>query len=338
MDDLFHRADFISLHTPLTEATRGIVDAKAIAKMRKGVRIVNCARGGLVVEADLKAALQSGHVAGAALDVFAEEPARQNPLFGIEALIATPHLGASTTEAQEKVALQVAEQMADYLLTGAVVNALNMPAVSAEDAPRLRPYMKLADQLGSFLGQVAETAVKDVAVEYEGHASSLNVKPLTATALKGLLAPQLEAVNVVSAPAIAKERGIDVREVTHERAGAYQTLMRVTVTTESGQRTIAGTLFDGDKPRIVDVQGIPIDASLGPRMLYVVNRDKPGFIGALGTVLGNAGINIATFNLGRTGPGGDAVALVEIDSSAPEAVVESVRNLPQVLRARALTF
>ena len=338
MEGLLARADFISLHTPLTDATRGIINADAIAKMRKGVRIVNCARGGLVVEADLKAALESGHVAGAALDVFANEPARENPLFGMPNVVATPHLGASTTEAQEKVAVQVAEQMADYLLTGAVVNALNMPSVTAEEAPRLRPYMKLAEQLGSFAGQLTSSAITAAEVEYEGAVAELNVKPLTAVVLQGLLSPLLEAVNMVSAPVIAKERGMEVTETKHERQGSYQSLIRLTVTTERQTRSVAGTLFNGENPRIVDVKGIAMDATMGPYMLFVTNKDKPGFIGALGTTLGNAGINIATFNLGRTVPGGDAIVLIEIDSPVSEDVLETVRALPNVVQAKLLSF
>ena len=338
LEALFGRSDFVSLHTPLTDATRDIIDADAIARMKRGVRIVNCARGGLIVEEDLKAALESGHVAAAALDVFAEEPATENVLFGMEQVVATPHLAATTTEAQEKVAIQVAEQMADYLLTGAVVNALNMPSLSAEEAPRLRPYMTLAEQLGSFAGQVTETAIKAVTIEYEGHAAELNTKPLTAAVLKGLLSPLLESVNMVSAPVIAKERHITVTEVTRERAGAYQTLIKLTVTTETQTRGLAGTLFTDEKSRIVEIKGISMDAALGPRMLFITNRDKPGVIGALGTTLGDAGINIATFNLGRSAPGGDAITLIEVDQDPGEDVLEKVRALPHVVRVKPLRF
>ncbi|MEK9661463.1 MAG: phosphoglycerate dehydrogenase, partial [Alphaproteobacteria bacterium] len=299
LDTLLKRADVITLHTPLTDKTRNIIDAAAIAKTRKGVRIVNCARGGLVDEAALKEALDSGHVAGAALDVFIEEPAKENALFGHPNLVCTPHLGASTTEAQVNVAIQIAEQIADYLLSGAVINALNMPSVTAEEAPRLAPYMKLADQLGSFAGQMTQSAIESVVIEYEGHAAELNCKPLTAAALRGLLSPQLENVNMVSAPVVASQRGIDVSEVRHDRDSDYQTLVRLTVTTENQTRSIAGTLFGGDKPRVVNVKGVPMEAELGPHMLYVTNDDKPGLIGRLGTVLGEAGVNIATFHLGR---------------------------------------
>ncbi len=338
LEALFARSDFISLHAPATDTTRGIINATNIAKMKRGVRIVNCARGALVVEDDLKAALESGQVAGAALDVFAKEPARESVLFGMEQLVATPHLGASTTEAQEKVALQVAEQMADFLLSGAVVNALNLPSVSAEEMPKLRPYMGLASQIGSFAGQLVESAVTSVSIEFDGHASRLNCKPLTALVLEGLLSPQMELVNMVNAPSIAQARGIDVAEVKHERGGAYQTMIKLTVTTEVQTRTLSGTLFNGDQPRIVEVKGIPIDARLSPHMLFITNKDRPGFIGRLGTVLGEAGINIATFNLGRNRAGGDAIALIEVDEEPSEAVLDQIRAIPNVIRAKALAF
>ncbi len=338
LDELLARADFISLHAPATEATRGIINARSIAKMRKGVRIINCARGALVVEADLKVALETGHVAGAALDVFAAEPARQNILFGMDQVIATPHLGASTTEAQEKVALQVAEQIADYLVVGSVVNALNMPSVSAEDMPRLRPYMNVARQIGRFAGQITETAIKAVTIEYQGQAAELNCRPLTALVLEGLLSPLLESVNMVNAPAIARQRDIGVSEIKQERAGSYQTLMRLVVTTEQRTRSVSATLFNGDAARIVEIEGIPMDARLAPNMLFVNNRDKPGFIGSLGTALGSAGINIASFHLGRNHPGGDAIALIEVDEPPGEAVLKQVLALPNVVRARALRF
>ncbi len=337
LEELWPRADFISLHTPLTDATRNIIDAAALAAMKEGVRIVNCARGGLIVEDDLKAALDSGHVAGAALDVFLEEPATDNPLFGMPNVVATPHLGAATSEAQEKVAVQVAEQMADFLTTGAVANAINMASVSAEDAPKLKPYMTLVEQLGSFAGQATLTAYKEITVEYEGDIADLNTKPLTAIALQGLLSPLLEGVNMVNAPAIAHERNIAVREITSDRPGDYHTLISLTVTTEQQTRSIAGTLFH-DEPRIVQIKGIHIDAKLGPHMLFVTNRDKPGLIGALGTILGDAGVNIATFNLGRAEPGGDAIALIEIDEAPDQRLIEKVCALEHVVMAKAMRF
>lgn len=338
LDVLFKRADFISLHTPLTDQTRNIIDAAAITKMKQGVRIINCARGGLVVEKDLLAALDSGHVAAAALDVFEVEPATDNPLFAHENVIATPHLGASTTEAQENVALQVAEQMADFLIDGAVTNALNMPSLSAEEAALLAPYMKLAEQLGMFAGQLTETGIKEVELEYEGVVADLNTKALTSTALCGLLTPLLSNVNVVSAPSVARERGIRVSETMGPQQGAYHTYMRLTVVTENQRRSVAGTLFADRNPRIIQVKGIDLEAELGPHMLYVTNEDKPGFIGRLGTVLGEAGVNIATFHLGREKAQGNAIALIEVDEAISDAVLARVRDIPMVVQAKALNF
>jgi D-3-phosphoglycerate dehydrogenase len=338
LDQLFARADFITLHTPLTDGTRAMINTAAIAKMKPGVRIINCARGELVVEEDLKAALSSGHVAGLALDVFAVEPAKSNMLFGSDKLVATPHLGAATAEAQEKVALQVAEQMADFLLTGAVTNALNMPSVTAEEAPKLRPYMKLAQQLGSFAGQLTRSGLKAVKIEYEGQAAELNTRPLTAVALAGLLAPLLDSVNMINAPVMARERNIEVSEIKHSRPSDYQTLIRLTVITDRQSRDVAGTLFGGDKPRLVQIKGIAVEAELGRHMLYVTNRDKPGFIGRLGTLLGAEGVNIATFHLGRSGPGEDAIALIEVDEPLSDALLARIREIPDVVQATALAF
>lgn len=337
LDELLPRADFISLHTPLTEQTRHILGADALNRTKPGVRVVNCARGGLVDELALKAAIESGHVAGAALDVYAEEPAKDNPLFGMEQVVCTPHLGASTSEAQEKVAVQVAEQMADFLLTGAVTNALNMASMTAEEAPKLKPYMALAEQLGAFAGQATQSAIKEIEICYEGDVSTLNTKPLTAIVLKGLLGPLLEGVNMVNAPVIAEDRNIKMLEAKSETAGNYHTLITVTVTTENQERSVKGTLFNHE-PRIVEIKGIHIDAKLGPNMLYIANHDKPGLIGALGTVLGKAGVNIATFNLGRAGEGGDAIALIEIDGQPPEPVVAQVQGLEHVMHAIPMRF
>ena len=338
LDELLQRADVITLHVPLTDETRGIIDADALAKTKPGVHIVNCARGGLVVEADLKLAIESGHVAGAALDVFETEPARDNPLFELDQVIATPHLGASTDEAQENVARQVAEQMSDFLLTGSVTNAVNTPSVAAEDMQKLAPYMKLAEQLGSFAGQVTESGLVGATIEYEGAAAALNCQPLTAIVLQGLLRPVLDSVNVVNAPVIAKERGIDVREVKRDQAEDYQTLIRLTITTERQSRTLAGTLFAGNKPRIVEIKGIKIEAELSPHMLYFTNEDKPGLIGGMGQVLGDAGLNIATFHLGRAEAGGDAIGLVSIDGDAKEQVLDQLRALPSIVQVKTLRF
>jgi len=341
LDQLLARADFITLHTPLTDSTRNILSREALAKTKKGVRIVNCARGGLIDEAALAEAIISGHVAGAALDVFETEPAKESPLFGLENVVCTPHLGASTNEAQENVALQVAEQISDFLLTGAVTNAINTPSVSAEDAPRLRPYMELMRLLGAFAGQLTvaqDGVIRRIGIEYVGAASALNHKPLTAAALAGVLTPVLSGVNMVSAPVAARERGIELIESTNESVEEYQTLVRLTVTTDRGSRSVAGTLVAAKKPRLVEIKSIPVEADFAANMLYVTNKDKPGFIGKFGDLLAKHGVNIATFHLGRAEQGGDAICLVSIDGALPEAVIGEVRALPLVVQAVPLTF
>jgi D-3-phosphoglycerate dehydrogenase len=337
LEALLTRADFISLHTPLTDTTRHLLNKDTLAKTKKGVRIINCARGGLIVEEDIKAAIESGHVAGAAFDVFEEEPAKTNPLFGMEQVIATPHLGASTTEAQENVAIQVAEQMAEYLTVGTVTNALNMPSVSAEDAARLKPYLQLAEALGAFAGQMTKGGLTKVSIEYEGKVTDLNTKPLTAAALNGLLSPLMEGVNMVNAPVVAKERNIDVSEIRHERTAHYKTLMRVKVVFDGGAFEIAGTLF-GDKPRIVSINDIALEAALGSRMLFIANEDKPGLIGGVGQLLGDAKVNIANFNLGRNKEATAAVAFIEVDSDVDAALLAKLSKLPSVKDVKALAF
>ncbi|GGJ29831.1 phosphoglycerate dehydrogenase [Neoroseomonas lacus] len=341
LNDLIARADFITLHTPLTEQTRNVISRDAIARMKKGARLINCARGGLVDETALYDALKSGHLAGAALDVFETEPATDSPLFTLDNVVCTPHLGAATAEAQENVALQVADQMADFLLTGAVSNAINMPSVSAEEAPRLKPYMELARLLGGMAGQLTvaqDGAIKAIRLEYEGAVAELNLKPLTAAALAGVLTPLMGAVNMVNAPVLAKQRDIEVAETTVERSGEYQTLIRLTVVTDRFERSIVGTLLAENKPRLVAIKGIAVEADFAPHMLYVTNKDKPGFIGRFGMALADAGVNIATFHLGRSAPGGDAICLVGLDGPMPDGVLAGVRELPLVVQATALAF
>jgi D-3-phosphoglycerate dehydrogenase len=338
LDELLARADFITLHTPLTDQTRNILSRENLAKTKKGVRIINCARGGLIDEEALKEALESGHVAGAALDVFKEEPAKQSPLFGTPGFVATPHLGASTTEAQVNVAIQVAEQMSEFLTRGGVTNALNVPSLSAEEAPKLRPYMELAEKLGSLVGQLAHGSLAGLSIEAEGAAAELNLKPITGAVLAGFMRIHSDTVNMVNAPFLAKERGLDVREIRHDREGDYHTLVRVSAQTEAGERSVAGTLFGNSAPRLVEIFGIKVEAELEGDMIYIVNEDVPGFIGRLGSLLGESGVNIATFHLGRRAAGGEAVALVSVDSRIGEELVQRVRALPGVKRASALRF
>jgi D-3-phosphoglycerate dehydrogenase len=338
LDQLLARADFITLHTPLTEQTRNILSRENIAKTKPGVRIVNCARGGLIDEAALKEALDSGHVAGAALDVFVTEPAKESPLFGTPNFVSTPHLGASTDEAQVNVAIQVAEQLSDYLLNGGVTNALNVPSLSAEEAPKLKPYMALAEKLGSLVGQLEGEGITSVAIETEGSAAQLNQKPIVAAVLAGLMRVYSDTVNMVNAPHLAKERGLDVREVRHDRDGDYNTLLRVTVTTDDGVRSVAGTIFGKSEPRLVEIHGIKVEADLNDDMLFVVNADAPGFIGRIGSTLGEAGVNIGTFHLGRREAGGEAVLLLSIDGDVPQALLTAVNSLEGVKKVNALRF
>ena len=337
LNELLARADFITLHTPMTDQTRGIIDAKALALTKPGIRIINCARGGLIDEAALKAAIESGHVAGAGLDVFAVEPAKENALFALEQVICTPHLGASTNEAQENVALQVAEQMADFLMQGAIVNALNTPSLSAEDAPKLRPYLRLAEQLGSFIGQVTEGGLSSITIEYQGHVAGLNQRPLTAVILKGLLSSRIETVNMVNAPAIAKQHDIKVTESRNNQASDYQTAISVTVATAKGERSITGTLF-GDKPRIVLIDGVPTEAELTAHMLLIENLDRPGFIGSLGRTLGDGQINIAAFHNGRLAEGQRAFCLVSVDQRIDDPLLKRIGSLPNVVSVTDLSF
>lgn len=338
LDEVIKRADFITLHTPLTESTRNLIDAAALAKMKKGVRIVNCARGGLIDEKALKDALDSGHVAAAALDVFEVEPATQNILFGHPNVVCTPHLGASTSEAQVNVAIQVAEQMSEFLLNGAVANAVNMPSISSEEAPRLKPYMKLIEQLGSFAGQITDHAITKIEIEYQGAAATVNTKPLTALALASILRHLFDGVNMVNAPQAAKARGIAVSETKLADATDLNTAVRITVTTEARTRSITGTLFAGKEPRVMEIEGVPIEAALTAHMLFIRNEDKPGMIGALGTLLAQSGQNIADFRLGRMSGGGAAVALVALDDAVSDTLFEKIKAIPQITKLARLRF
>ncbi len=326
LDELLARADFITLHVPMTEKTK------------KGVRIINCARGGLVDEEALAEALKSGHVAGVAFDVFAEEPATSNALFGLPNVICTPHLGASTNEAQENVALQVAEQMSDYLLRGAITNAVNFPSISAEEAPRVKPFVALAEKLGSFLGQLTESSVKGIRIIYEGKVTELNTKPMTAAAIAGVLRPFLSEINMVNAAAIAKDKGVVVEETTRESQGDVESRIKIYVEAEDMTRHAAGTVMSDGVPRIVEIRDIKIEAAFAPHMIYVRNSDKPGFIGAFGSLLGGAGVNVATFNLGRDKKGGDAICYVAVDDPVSDDLLSRIEAIPQVKRARRLAF
>ncbi|MGL4324812.1 MAG: phosphoglycerate dehydrogenase [Beijerinckiaceae bacterium] len=338
LEELLARADFITLHTPLTEKTKNILSRDNLAKTKKGVRIINCARGGLVDEEALADALKSGHVAGAAFDVFSVEPAQTNPLFGLPNVVCTPHLGAATTEAQENVALQVAEQMSDYLLRGAITNAVNFPSITAEEAPRLKPFVSLAEKLGSFLGQLTEGNVKGVRIEYIGAVANLNIRALTAAAVKGALQPFMPEINMVNAPLIAKDRGILVEEVKSSATGNTESLIRITVDASDMARHASGTVYQDGKPRIVEIRGIAMDTEFAPYMIYVRNADKPGFVGKFGTLLGEAGVNIGTFDMGRETPGGNAISFVAVDVPVSTELLARIEAIEQVKRARFCQF
>ncbi len=336
--ELLKRSDFITLHTPMTDKTRGIINAEALAKTKKGVRIINCARGGLIVEADLVAALKSGQVAGAGIDVFETEPATENELFNMPNVVCTPHLGASTSEAQENVALQVAEQMADYLVKGAVSNAINMPSITAEEAPRLKPFVKLAEVLGAFVGQVTEEPIKAVEILFDGATANMNTKALISAALAGLIRNQVADVNMVSAPIMVKERGITVSEIRRDKSGVFDGYIKIKVITDSRERSVAGTCFSDGKPRFIQIKGINLDAEVGRHMLYTTNNDAPGIIGLLGTLCGKHDVNIANFQLGRNRAGGDAIALLYLDAPFPEHALAEIRSNPKFQSAKPLVF
>lgn len=338
LEDLLKRADFITLHVPLTDQTRNILSAENLAKTKKGVRIINCARGGLVDEAALAELLKSGHVAGAAFDVFSEEPATENPLFNLPNVVCTPHLGAATTEAQENVALQVAEQMANYLLTGAVENALNMPSVTAEEAKIMGPWIKLADHLGSFIGQMTDEPIKAINILYDGSVSEMNLEALNCSAIAGIMKRVNPDVNMVSAPLIAKERGIKISTTNQAKSGAFDGYVKVTVVTSERERSIAGTVFSDGKPRFIQIKGINIDAEIGQHMIYTTNEDVPGIIGTLGMTLGQNSVNIANFTLGRSVAKGEAIALLYVDEAVPANVVDKLKATGLFRQVKPLQF
>ncbi len=338
LDELLARADFITLHVPFTEATANILSRENLEKTKKGVRIINCARGGLVDEEALADLLKSGHVAGAAFDVFSVEPATENPLFGLPNVVCTPHLGAATTEAQENVALQVAEQMSDYLLTGAVTNALNMPSVTAEEAKVMGPWITLAGHLGNFIGQLTDEPIKAINILYDGVAAGMNLEALNCSVVAGIMKSVNPDVNMVSAPVIAKERGVKISTTSQDKSGAFEGYIKVTVVTDKRERSIGGTVFSDGKPRFIQIKGINIDAEVGRHMLYTTNRDEPGIIGTLGQTMGEEGVNIANFTLGRSGVGGEAIALLYLDAQPEQSALKKLEATGLFQQIKPLEF
>ena len=338
LDDLLARADFITLHVPKTEQTSNILNAEAIAKMKPGVRVINCARGGLVDEAALAQALKSGHVAGAAFDVFEVEPATDSPLFNLPNVVCTPHLGAATTEAQENVAVQVAEPMSDYLMTGAVTNALNMPSVTAEEAKIMGPWLALAGHLGAFIGQMTSEPIKAINILYDGTVSSMNLAALNCGVVAGIMKAGNPDVNMVSAPVIAEERGIKISTTNQNKSGVFDAYIKVTVVTETRERSVAGTVFSDGKPRFIQIKGINVDAEIGRHMLYTTNNDVPGIIGILGSTMGKNNVNIANFTLGRASEGGQAIALLYVDAPVSDVVLAELQATGKFNQVSHLEF
>ncbi len=338
LDELLPQADFITVHVPLTKETKGFINKEKFAKMKDGVMFIHCARGGIVNEQDLYEAMLAGKVAGAALDVFEQEPPPPDyPLLKLENFICTPHLGASTVEAQKNVALAVASQVVDFLVRGVVRNAVNMPSVSAELLPVLQPYITLAEKLGALQAQLAEGPIQEVHIEYQGDVAKLDTRPLSVALLKGLLSPALqEDVNYVNAPLRAKERGIKVTESRTETTEDFLNLIKVIVRFPQGTNVVAGTIFGKKEPRIVQINDFRLDAVPQGHMLYIMNEDRPGVIGHIGLTIGEAGVNIARMYVGQEPAQRCNVILLSVDTAVPQETLEKLRSLPHVLMVKSL--
>jgi D-3-phosphoglycerate dehydrogenase len=337
LEDLYRQADFLTIHAPLTETTRGLINAAALAKMKRGAYLINCARGGIVVEKDLYEAVISGHIAGAALDVFEEEPTCNRPLLDLENVICTPHLGASTGEAQINVAIAIAEQIVDYLTKGEIRNALNFPSVSAEVLNLIQPYLVLAEKLGLFQAQLTDGAIKELTIEYAGDILAHHLAPISIALLKGLLTPILhEGINYINAPIVARERGIKVLEVRSTEAKAYSSLISLTVRTDRAEGSVAGTIFGRTDPRIVRVNRFRVEIIPEGNMLVLSNHDQPGVVGNIGGILGKNAINIAQMHLSRQLVDQQALMVLSTDSPVPDAVMTEIKKMPHVQQVTRL--
>ncbi len=340
LDELFERSDFITIHSPLTKETEGMINTENIAKMKDGVRIINCARGGIVNEQNLFDALKTGKVAGAALDVFCKEPPDpSNPLLTLDNLVCTPHLGASTEEAQDNVATAVAEQVVDYLIYGTIRNAVNFPSIPSDQVARLQPYINLAEKLGGFASQIFENGATEITVEFRGEAAMINSAPLTIAAIKGFLTPiLLETVNFVNAPFIAKERGISVKEIKSDDAGDYNSMIALRIRARDSESYLAGTLFSKKDPRIVLIDNFEVEIRPEGELLLIYNNDKPGVIGNIGSLLGSHKINIARMHFGRESAGGMAISVVSVDTKPSPDVIQQIRELPNILSVKHIVL
>lgn len=339
IQDLFRRSDFITIHTPLTPETKYLVNKKSIDIMKDGVRIINCARGGIINETDLYDAIISGKVAGAALDVFEKEPPEDNPLISLDNVICTPHLGASTREAQENVAVAVAEQIVDYLIHGTIRHAVNFPSIPADQVARLQPYLNLAEKIGGFAAQIFEGGVTEITIEYQADAAKINTAPVTIAAIKGFLNPiLLETVNFVNAPVIAKERGIEIKETKSTDEGDYQSMIALRLKAKGKEQYVAGTLFSKKDPRIVYIDDFKVEIVPEGELLFLYNNDKPGVIGNIGTLLGKNRINIARMHFGRESRGGMAISVVSIDTHASPKIINQIKKLPNILSVKQISL
>lgn len=339
LEELFRRSDFITIHTPITPETKNMINKEAIKMMKNGVRIINCARGGIINEKDLYDALVEGKVAGAALDVFEKEPPENNPLLTLDNVISTPHLGAATKEAQENVAIAIAEQIVDYLVHGTIRNAVNFPSIPADQVARLQPYINLAEKLGEFAARIFEGGVTEIMIEYRGDAADINSAPVTIAAIKGYLTPILEeTVNFVNAQFITKERGIEIKETKSDDAGDYQSMITIRLKAKDKESYFAGTLFSKKDPRIVSVDNFKVEIVPEGELLFIYNNDKPGVIGNIGTLLGRNNINISRMHFGREAPGGTAISVVTIDTHATAQIIEEIKKLPNILSVKQITL
>jgi D-3-phosphoglycerate dehydrogenase len=342
LETLYAESDFISLHTAVSPQTQNMINAGTLAKMKKGVRIVNAARGELINEADLAAALKSGQAGGAALDVFVEEPPKNSPLIGLPNVICTPHVAGSTAEAQEELGIQVAVQVRDYLAEGIIKNAVNLPALSPEQYKRVRPYLALAERLGSLVSQAAPTRPARIRIRYAGELAEVGTHLLRNAVLAGILNAVLdEKVNVVNAPAVAAARGLTVQEETRRRGHGFPNTLEVNVLSAAGGTdsfSAEGTVLHDGSPRVIQIDGIPLEAQLDGTILYLRNNDEPGVIGNVGTTLGKLGVNIATFTLGRREAtrGAEAVSLVRLDGDASSAVLDAMGKIPAITQAKLI--
>ena len=339
LDDLYARADYITIHVPKLKDTIGLVNKDAFAKMKDGVMVINCARGGIVDEGDLYEALKSGKVAGAALDVFETEPPGESPLFEFERLICTPHLGASTREAQTNVAVAVADQIIDYLKNGTIRNAVNVPSVTGELLTKLGPFLSIGDKIGCLQSQLTTGALKEVIVEYVGDFQGLDLSPVTTAALRGLLLPEVkDDVNFVNARVIAKERGIKVTETETADSDEYNNMITLKVVTTETTSTVSGTIFGKNDPRIVRINSFRLEMVPNGHLGLIYNIDRPGSIGEIGTTLGNHNINIGRMQVGQEEEGDNNIIFLCTDTQIPEDVFEELRNLDSVRSAIPLEF